>query len=145
MAILFITNNSAKAACDAVVDRLDLGSTNPSARLRIYSGTAPADADTALSGNTLLAELAMSNPAFGAAADLNPGARATASAITDDTSADATGTATFFRLVDRDGNVVFQGDITATGGGGTLTLNTVSIVAAALVKVTSLTITMPES
>lgn len=145
MAILFITNNSAKAACDAIVDRVDLGSGTASGRLKIYSGTAPADADTALSGNTLLADLAMSNPAFGSAADLAPGARATASAISDDTAADATGTATFFRVVDRDGAAVFQGDVTATGGGGTLTINAVAIVANALVKVTSLTFTVPES
>lgn len=145
MATLSITNNAAKAACDAIVDRIDLGSGTAAGHLKIYSGTAPADADTALSGNTLLADLAMSNPAFGSAADANPGGQATASAISDDTSADATGTASFFRVVDRDGTVIFQGDVTATGGGGTLQLATVSIVAAATVRVTSLTFKVPES
>lgn len=143
MATLFISNLSARAACDAIVDRIDLGAA--AGKLRIYSGTAPADADAALSGNTLLAELVLSDPAFGAAADLNPGARATANAIADDTAADATGTASFFRIVDSDGTVIMQGDVTATGGGGTLQLATVSIVANAVVKVTSLTFTVPES
>lgn len=142
---VFISNAAAIAALDTLVDRLDLGSTNAQARVRIYSGTPPADADTALSGNTLLAELNMSNPAFGAAVDLNPGARATASAISDDTAADATGTATFFRLVDRNVATVVQGSVTATGGGGDMTLNSVALQINARVVVTSLTITLPES
>lgn len=143
MTTLSITNNSAKAACDAVVDRVDLGSGTASGHVKIYSGTAPADADTALSGNTLLADLAMTNPAFGNAADLNPGARATASTITDDTDADATGTATFFRVVDRDGNVVFQGDVGTASA--TCILNSTAIQIHATVKITSMTVTMPES
>jgi hypothetical protein len=39
----------------------------------------------------------LSNPAFGASTDANPGALATANAITDDSSADNTGTAGWFR------------------------------------------------
>jgi hypothetical protein len=144
MAILFVSSLSARAMCDAAVDRLDLGS--GAALLRIYSGTAPTDADTALGAQVLLAELVMSDPAFGAAADSAPGATATASAIADDTAANATGTASFFRLYQSDGTTCeMQGDVTATGGGGTLTLNTVSIVINALVKVTALTMFHPES
>lgn len=141
---LSIANAQAIQGCDAFVDACDLGSTNASAHVRIYSGTPPTLVDDALSGNTLLAELVMSNPAFGAATDINPGARATASAISDDTTADAGGTATFFRILDRNNTPRIQGSITATGGGGDMTLNTVSIVINALVKVTSLTTTMPE-
>lgn len=141
---LSISNAGAIAACDTIVDRCDLGT--PPAKLRIYSGSVPTDADTALGAQVLLAELTMSNPAFGSAADANPGGRATASAITDDTAADATGTASFFRIVRGGTSVVeIQGTVTATGGGGDLTINTVSIVINALVKVTSLTITMPET
>lgn len=141
---LFISNAAAVAACDTVVDRIDLNS--PPGLLKLYTGTAPADADTALSGNTLLGTLTLSNPAFGNAADISPGARATASAITDDTAADATGTASFFRIYNGNGTTcVMQGSVTATGGGGQLELNTVAIVTGALIKVTSLTVTMPES
>lgn len=141
---VFISNVAAKAGLDVITAKCDAGSGNASAHVRIYSGTVPADADTALSGNTLLAELVMTNPAFAASTDLNPGARATASTITDDTDADATGTASFFRIVDRSGTDVIQGTVTATGGGGDMTLNTVSIVIHALVSVTSLTVTLPE-
>ena len=105
--------------------------------LRIYDGTPPADADTALSGNTLLAQLTMSDPSAAA-----PSAGVwTASAITQDSSADATGTASFFRILDSNAVVVLQGDVTATAGGGDIELNTVSITSGSPVSVTSLTIT----
>lgn len=144
MATLFVSNNSAKAMCDAAVDRLDLGA--GAALLRIYSGTVPTDADTALGAQVLLAELTMSDPAFGSAVDSSPGATATASAITDDTAANATGTASFFRIYQSDGTTCeMQGDVTATGGGGTLQINSTAIQSGAKVSVTSLTIFHPES
>lgn len=137
-----ISNVAARAAADAVVDLVDGGA--GAGLLRIYSGTIPADADTALGAQVLLAELTMSDPAFGAAADANPGGRATASAITGDTSANATGTASFYRMVDSTGVTIVQGSVTATGGGGDLQLNSVAIQSGAAVTVTSFTLTMPE-
>lgn len=139
----FWVNAGIRAALDSLVDRIDLNS--PPGKVRIYSGTPPADADAALSGNTLLAELAMSNPAFGAAADSSPGATATASAISNDASADATGTATFFRILDGSNNVVAQGAVTATGGGGELELNITTITAGVIVSITAMTAFMAES
>jgi hypothetical protein len=137
---LSIANTEAISCCDDVVDSIDTGA--GTAQLVIYDGTPPALVDTALSGNTVLAELALSNPAFGAAADAAPGATATANAISDDTSANATGTATFFRLLDRNGTPRVQGSVGTSGEA--LNLNTTSIVAGATVSVTSLTVTMPE-
>lgn len=139
-----ISNAAAILANDAIVDSLDTG-TGP-AHLLIYSGTVPTNADDAIGAQVLLADLTMSATAFGASSDLNPGARATAAAITDDSSANATGTASFFRLVRGAATIgTVQGAVTATGGGGQLELNTTSIVSGALVQVTSLTATHPES
>lgn len=104
--------------------------------LRIYSGTIPSTDDTALSGNTLLAELTMAASPFGAAAS----GVMTAAAIASDTSADATGTATFFRIVKADGTTnVAQGS--AGTSGADLILTTTSIVATQPVAVSSLVIT----
>jgi hypothetical protein len=103
--------------------------------LRIYDGSVPTNADTALGAQVLLAELALSS-AFA------PGASSgvlTASAITSDTSANATGTATFFRLVTSGGTSKVQGTVGTSGQD--LNLNTVSIVAAATVAVSSMVIT----
>jgi hypothetical protein len=126
-------NVGRNAALDAFTALLNSG------KLRIYSGTKPTDGDTALSGNTLLAELTFGATAFGASS----AGVATANAITSDSSADATGTATFFRAFKSDGTTaVFDGTVgTATSD---LVLNTVSIVAAAVVAVTSFTLTEPR-
>jgi hypothetical protein len=107
--------------------------------LRIYSGTKPADADTGLSGNTLLAELTFGSTAFGAAS----GGVATANAITQDSAANATGTATFARLFASNGSTAIT-DITVGASGAELNLSTVSIVQDVIVQVTSLTITQPD-
>lgn len=111
--------------------------------INIYSGTAPADADAALSGNTQLAQLTCNATAFSGYSDANPGGRATFAAITPDSSADATGTATFFRIYTQNaGTVVAQGTVgTATSD---LILNTTAITLGSQVSITSATITLPE-
>ena len=139
-AAMGIGNVVAIAALNAKVDAIDTG--GGTAVLRIYSGTRPDKVDTALSGNTLLAELNLSNPAFGAAADDNPNAIATASAITDDSSANATGTASFFRVLDRAGTAVIDGNVGTSGED--LNLDSVSITAGQTVSISSWTITEKE-
>lgn len=136
----FISNAAAKAMLDAFTAQLDAGT---AAVLNIYSGTPPTDVDAALSGNTLLAQLTESATSYGAATDLNPGARITANTITPDSSADNTGTATFFReLTQNAGTPHFQGSVGTASAD--LILNTTSITAGSTVSVTSGTKTMPE-
>jgi hypothetical protein len=131
----------ANAARDAALNAVTATVNNGT--LRIYSGTAPANADASLSGNTLLAQLTLGATAFGAAAS----GVATANAISADTSADATGTPTFFRLLASNGTtVVYQG--TAGASGQELNLSNLSggqIVAGGSVSVTSLTVTQTAS
>lgn len=106
------------------------------ALLRIYSGTRPADADTAITG-TLLAELTCGSP-FAASATSE--GVLTLNAITQDSSANASGTATHFRLVKSDGTtVVCDGDVGTSGSD--LNLVTASITAGQPVQITSFIIT----
>lgn len=110
-----------------------------SGRLRVYSGTRPTDADTALAGNTLLVELTFNATAFGAAS----GGVITANAITGATAV-ATGTATFVRCLKSDGSTPLADfSVSATGGGGEVQLSTLSIVSGVAVNGTGLTITLP--
>lgn len=110
--------------------------TSTSPTLRIYDGTPPASANAALSSNTLLASLAMTATPFGAASS----GTLTAAAISNDASADATGTASFFRILKSDGTtVICQGTVGTSGAD--LNLNTVSIVSGGPVAVSSLVIT----
>ena len=64
-------------------------------QLAIFAGSAPATADTAYSGNTILAALPFSSTPFGTATAATPSVM-TANAITQE-NAYATGTATFYR------------------------------------------------
>lgn len=93
MASLTTTNRN--RAADAVTVRANTGS------LRLYSGTPPADANAALSGNTLLATLPMAATAFGAAS----AGVATANALTAAVAV-ATGRPTFARIIESDTTTV---------------------------------------
>lgn len=100
--------------------------------LRIYDGTRPA---TGGSATTLLAQLTCN-------ATFAPGASSgvlTLNAITADSSADATGTATWFRITTSGGTAVIDGNVGTSGSD--LNFNTTSIVAGANVSVSSFTIT----
>lgn len=100
--------------------------------LNIYNGARPA---TGGAPTTLLAQLTLSDPAAPAAS----GGVLTLSAITDDSSADASGTATWFRITDSVGNFVFDGDVGTSGSD--LNLDSVSITAGQTISITSFTIT----
>jgi len=133
-----ITNAAASAAADAVVDLVDGGA--GAGKIIIRTGAQPANANDASSG-TVLAELTFSDPAFGAAAN----GVATASAITQDSSANSSGDAGHFEVVDSNNVVIFRGTVTAGGGGGDMELVTVTIVATQPVQITSFTYTQPKA
>lgn len=136
----YITNAAAQSMVTALGTSLDAGT---AAVINIYSGSVPTDADTALGAQTLLAQLTCSATAFSGVSDANPGALGTFGSITADSSADATGTASFFRILTQSGGtVVAQGTVgTATSD---LILNTVSITSGSNVSITAATITLPE-
>lgn len=125
-----LTNLAVNTKVDALAALLNNG------YLRIYDGTQPANADTAVSTQTLLAELRFNATAFGAGV----AGVATANAFTQDASANNTGTATWFRALKSDGTtVVFDGSVgTATAN---LILNSVAIQSGAEVEVTAFTLT----
>ena len=122
------TDLVANAAADAAVALANSG------KVRIYDGSQPATAATAITTQVLLAELTLANPAFGAAV----AGVATANAITADTSADNTGTASWFRVTQSNGTTVLW-DGTVGVSGCDLNINTTAIEGGANVAVTSFT------
>lgn len=103
-----------------------------SAFLNIYNGTRPATGGTA---TTLLAQLTC-NATFAPGAS---GGVLTLNAITQDSSADATGTATWFRITTSGGTFVLDGDVGTSGSD--LNLTTTNIVITQPVSVASFVIT----
>lgn len=121
-----LETSARNGAIDGVVDLIDTGGTGA---LQIFT----------TGKGTKLAELAMSATAWGAAS----GAVATANAISDDTSADATGTAAEYDFVDGADAVVWSGTVGTSGA--ELNLNTVGITAGDTVAVSQFTVTIPAS
>ena len=100
--------------------------------IRIYDGTRPATGGAA---TTLLAELTVA----GAFAPAAAAGVLTVNAVTQDSSANATGTATWFRVTTSAGTFVIDGNVSTSGSD--MNLNTTSIVATGPVSITSFTIT----
>ena len=108
-----------------------------SAVLKIRTGAAPANCAAADSG-TVLATVNCPSDWMAAAAS---GSKAM-SGTWQDASADATGTAAHFRLYASDGTTChMQGTVTATGGGGDMTVESTSFTAAQQFTVTSFSLT----
>ncbi|MEO3922706.1 hypothetical protein ABGB07_02305 [Micromonosporaceae bacterium B7E4] len=139
-----ISTAARNASADAIVALINGGS--GAGVLRIYTGTQPAGPGSSPTG-TLLVSCTLSDPAFAgavsgsAALDVTPSVTA---------SATADGTAGWFRLLDSTeaastGLGVLDGSVTATGGGGELTLATTTITTGLTVTITAGTVTMPAS
>lgn len=129
MAINFTDVTLRNTLGDAIISRLNSGTTNATARLVFRN-----------SSNTVLSTNNFSNPPAGSFAS----GTVTFSAIANATIA-ATGTAANFIATNRDNTSIFSGTVTATGGGGDITFNTVSFTSGDTCAVSSLTLTVPGS
>jgi len=128
---LFLTT----AVRNTIMDHFDATVVGVSAVLHIKDGTVPADANAAAGAGTVLATITFGSPSWGAAAS---GAIAVTGTPTD-SSADATGTPTHFRLFASDGTTLkMQG--TAAVGSGDLNCNG-SITAGQAVTISTFTLT----
>lgn len=115
------------------------------AQVIVYDATGGVPAvETAISTQVTLAEVDLDIPAFDTATDANPGASiALAGVPQSDNSINATGTAAFFRIIDRNGDVVGQGTVGTSSTD--MIVNSVSFQSGATFTITSLVLTFPES
>lgn len=105
-------------------------------KLRILTGSPPANCAAAQTG-TLLAELTLPSDWMAAASG---GSKTMSGSWT--ASASAAGTAGYYRIVDSSGTTCHeQGTVTATGSGGDMTVDNVSIASGQTVTVATKTIT----
>jgi hypothetical protein len=120
------------ARLDAVESAIGL-----SAIMKIRSGAPPANCAAADSG-TVLATINLPSDWMAAAAS---GSKAK-SGTWEDASADASGTAGHFRIYDSGGTVChIQGTVSASGGGGDMTVDSTSFTAGQNFTVTGFTLT----
>lgn len=133
MALSILDTTLRNTLCDAFVDAIDDGT--GAGVLIVYDNSTP---------RVQLAKLVFSDPAFGASSS----GTATASAITADSSADASGTAAEFEVsTTNDGatplTTLFGGSVGTSGAD--INFNTVSWTLGDNISITSMTVTMPAS
>ena len=125
---------------NAILDAIE-STAGTSAILRIRTGAQPATCATADSG-TVLATMTLPSDWM---ANASGGTKALSGSWAD-ASADASGTAAHFRIYASDGTTChLQGSVTATGGGGDITLDSVAITATQSVTITAFTLTAPNA
>lgn len=121
---------AANAAADAMAALCNGG------YLRIYDGAQPANADTPVGAQVLLAELSFADPAFAVAV----AGLASANPIQSDLVANATGLAAWFRVFRADGaSAVWDGSVGVADAD--LVVNSANFQAGARIDVTALTLT----
>jgi hypothetical protein len=125
------------ASCNSLVGQVDVGSTNSTGQILIYTGAQPATPATAASG-TLLVTINFNNPSFGASS-AGVSTMATGTAVS--ASVTATGTAGWFRVQNRAVAAVFDGAIATSASD--MNFDNVSFVSGGTATITSMTITVP--
>ena len=127
------------AVRNAMLDAFE-STTGTSARLRILTGSAPANCAAAQTG-TLLVEITLPSDWMSAASG---GVKALLG--TWQGTASAAGTAGYYRILDSAGTTCHeQGTVTATGGGGDMTLDNTSIASGQTVTITTFSRTAPNA
>ena len=130
------SNAAVNAATDAVCALANSG------YIRFYDGSQPATADTAITTQVLLAEMRFGATAFAAAV----AGEATANAITPDSSANATGTVSWFRTLKSDGtSSLWDGNVGLAASSPDCIVNSTAIQAGAEVTIDSMVFRLPKS
>lgn len=120
----------------ALRDRIDTGTTNPSAIIEFYTGAMPAAMGGAITA-TKLGTLTCANPSGTVANGV-----LTFAAIAQDNAADAEGIAGWARVLDRDGAEVLYLSVGATGSNADIEMLSTSVVAGGPLRITSAVITV---
>ena len=140
-----IANVIAILGLDALLDGLDAGA--GAATIDGRDGAQPTDPDTATAGTRAFA-CVMNATAFNAGTDGTGKATASAAAIADDSSADATVTLCYCRIGSTTTPPTLIDDLIdgeAGTSGADYNFNTLAIVSGATVSITSLVITLSET
>ena len=113
------------ALADLIATKVDTGA--GTAKVRIRAST------------TTLVDIDLAATPFGAAAS----AVITAAGLPKEGTVTGAGSADNFQVLDQDGNSVFAGSVTATGGGGDMTLSSVTLAINDVVRINTFTYTAP--
>lgn len=103
--------------------------------IRLYDGTRPANADTAISDQNLLVTFAIADPSGTVTSGVFTGTNPAAAMIA------ATGTVAWARVVDSSAGTIFDADVGLTSSGSVLELDSLSLASGAYCTITSFVLT----
>lgn len=126
------------AAGQAIANLIDEGTENDSAFIELRSGVRPSSPDVAATGE-VLAIIRLASPAFGPFVN----ARSFAVATNDPDGINKSGDVAWFRLYNRRGYAVLDGDVSESGGTGDLKLTDAAFRMGGTVDLTNLAIEFP--
>jgi len=126
-----LTTPARNAAVKGVGDLMDVGTTNPEARIKVYTA----------SKATLLAVIKCNDPAF--LAPVGGSQSLDVSSVVEDNQADESGIAAEAEFINKDEVIVMEGSCGVQGSGKDLQFNSVNLQQNVPVQVTSCTITQP--
>ena len=133
-----MTVQNSTSVRNAMLDSIET-TIGTSAKLQIWSGSAPANCAAASTGTKLI-EIALASDWAAAAS----GGTKAFSGVPLSTTALAAGTCGYYRIVDSAGTTCHeQGTVTATGGGGDMTIDNATLTSGQSVQVTGFTKTAP--
>lgn len=122
----------------AIVDLIDrMAQTGNGGYIEIRSGIRPTTPEGTASGTNLLSRLNFSLPSFG-----NFENGVASSSIIQDANVSTTGTATWFRIYEKSGAVIMDGDIKQTGGGGDIEFDNINFLAGGVVSIAKLSLNL---
>jgi len=133
MATVHLSTTVGNAMLAQIQQAIDGGSA--AGTIKFYTGTMPTLTTDAVTTQTLLGTLTFSDPCGATSAKT-----LTMDAITQDSTADATGVATWARIADSDGVVILDVDVSTLGGSGVIQLNTTNIVEGGPIIITAFTV-----
>lgn len=136
MAIVRFVDSVKNSVLTPLKNAIDAGSGGGTVKL--YTGTQPTQASDAVTTQKLLGILTFSQPCGVVASGA-----LSMSTIDPEDIALYTGTATWARIADSAGNTVMDVNVSVTGGGGALQLNTTSIVSGGPILISSFVISVP--
>lgn len=134
--IITLRDTTANNVLTAILNDLAAGAAVAAPYISLYTATKPAGPDTAITTQTLLGTVTCTSTVGTVAT------RAlTFAAITQDSAADADGTAAWARMFNRDNVAIIDVDISTTTGSAFMKMNTTTIVAGGPIVVNSCVIT----
>lgn len=137
-----VSKNCAVGIIKAIPEQTQIGVTaSTPSKIVIYDGTIPENPDVDVSTG-ILASFNLPNPAFSESTFANGGGYIALNA-TPPVQASATGTASFFRLLNGEGKCVCQGTVTDTTGTGDVLVSSTKIISQIDVTIVSFTFLYP--